>query len=202
MIGDATSLSESGYVGDGVESLLFRLIQAVGVDVEVAQRGIVYLDEIDKLRASGSGSKDMRLGVQQALLKMLEGTIASVPPNGGWRHLAQPGISFDTTNVLFICAGAFVGLEEVVARRLGRGGFGFDRAADPCQGDLLRHVLPEDLQAFGLIPELIGRLPVITPLDALTEDDLARILTQPKDSLVAQYRKLVRFHGADLVVTD
>jgi ATP-dependent Clp protease ATP-binding subunit ClpX len=135
---------------------------------------------------------------------MLEGTVATVPPAGGYKHPMQPGIPFDTTNVLFICGGAFVGLEDIIARRLGRGGFGF-RLADnrPATGDgLLRQVKPEDLEQFGLIPEIIGRLPVIAPLDALGVEDLARILAQPKDSLVAQFRKLVRFHGADLVFTD
>jgi ATP-dependent Clp protease ATP-binding subunit ClpX len=150
-----------------VESLLVRLIHAARGDLEAAQQGIVYIDEIDKIKVGGAGFKDMRLGVQHALLKMLEGTIATVPPAGGWKHPMQPGIPFDTTNVLFICGGAFVGLEEIIARRLGRGGFGFGQMAETSQvTGLLRHVLPEDLEAFGLIPELIGRLPVIAPLDA------------------------------------
>ena len=203
VIADATSLTEAGYVGDDVESLLYRLIQAAGGDIEFAQRGIVYIDEIDKLRMSGTGGKDMRLGVQHALLKMLEGTVATVPPQGGWKHPAQAGVPFDTTNVLFICGGAFAGLDEIVGKRIGRGGFGFGQPVESRQvNDPLRHVLPVDLEHFGLIPELIGRLPLIAPLAPLTVDDLARILTQPKDSLIAQYRKLVQFHGADLVVTD
>ena len=203
VIADATSLTEAGYVGDDVESLLYRLIQAAGGDIEFAQRGIVYIDEIDKLRMSGTGGKDMRLGVQNALLKMLEGTVATVPPQGGWKHPAQPGTPFDTSNVLFICGGAFAGLEEIIGKRLGRGGFGFGQQAETTQvKDPLRHVLPADLEWFGLIPELIGRLPIIAHLAPLSVDDLARILTQPRGSLIAQYRKLVQFHGADLVVTD
>jgi len=203
VIGDATSLTETGYVGDDVESLPYRLLQAAGGDLEDAQRGIVYIDEIDKLRASATIGKDLRLGVQQALLKMLEGTVATVPPLGGWKHPMEPGVPFDTQNVLFICGGAFVGLEEIVGKRQGRGGFGFGQMAENGHaGCLLRHVLPEDLEQFGLIPELIGRLPVIAPLDALGVDDLCRILQQPTNSLVAQYRKLVKFHGADLMFTD
>jgi ATP-dependent Clp protease ATP-binding subunit ClpX len=204
VIGDATSLTESGYVGDDVESLLYRLIPEAGGDLDTAQRGIVYMDEIGKLWTSGAVGKDLRLGVQHALLKMLEGTIATVPPAGGYKHPMQPGIPFDTTNVLFICGGAFVGLEDIIARRLGRGGFG-SQLADNRQatGDRLLHqVKPEDLESFGLIPEIIGRLPVIAPLDALGVEDLARILLAPKDSLIAHYRKLVRFHGADLVFTN
>jgi len=205
VIGDATSLTEAGYVGDDVESLLSRLIQATEGDIEVAQRGIVYIDEIDKIQRSGSGFKDLRQGVQHALLKMLEGTIATVPPQGGYKHPAQPGVPFDTTNVLFICGGAFVGLDDIIAKRLGRGGFGFGQVSENRQvaaDGLVRRVMPEDLEQFGLIPEIIGRLPVIAPLDALGVDDLARILHTPKNSLLNQFRKLVRFHGADLVFTD
>jgi ATP-dependent Clp protease ATP-binding subunit ClpX len=204
-IGDATSLTEAGYVGEDVESLLSNLIQAAEGDIEVAQRGIVYIDEIDKIKTTGSGFKDLRQGVQHALLKMLEGTIATVPPQGGYKYPMQPGIPFDTTNVLFICGGAFVGLEDIIAKRLGRGGFGFGQMSEISQvaaDGLLRQVKPEDLERFGLIPEIIGRLPVIAPLDALGVDDLARILQTPKSSLVQQYRKLVRFHGADLMFTD
>ena len=205
VIGDATSLTEAGYVGDDVESLLAKLIQATEGDIDAAQRGIVYIDEIDKIKTTGSGFKDLRQGVQHALLKMLEGTIATVPPQGGYKHPAQPGVPFDTTNVLFICGGAFVGLEDIIAKRLGRGGFGFDQMSENRQvatDGLLRQVKPEDLEQFGLIPELIGRLPVIAPLDALGVEDLARILQTPKGSLVQQFRKLVRFHGADLMFTD
>jgi ATP-dependent Clp protease ATP-binding subunit ClpX len=205
VIGDATSLTEAGYVGDDVESLLSKLILTAEGDIQVAQRGIVYIDEIDKIQRSGSGYKDMRLGVQHGLLKMLEGTIATVPPQGGYKHPAQPGVPFDTTNVLFICGGAFVGLEDIIAKRLGRGGFGFDQMSENRQvaaGSILRQVKPEDLEQFGLIPEIIGRLPVIAPLDALGVDDLAHILQSTKGSLIQQFRKLVRFHGADLLFTD
>ena len=205
VVGDATSLTEAGYVGDDVESLLARLIQAANGDIGAAQGGIVYIDEIDKIRAGGPGFKDMRLGVQHGLLKILEGCIATVPPLGGYKHPMQPGVPFDTTNVLFICGGAFVGLEEIIAKRLGRSGFGFDQLSEKCQvpsDGLLRLVKPEDLEAFGLIPEIIGRLPVIAPLDALGVDDLVRILQSTKGSLIQQFRKLVRFQGADLVFTD
>jgi len=181
------------------------LIQAAEGDIEIAQRGIVYIDEIDKIQRSGSGFKDMRLGVQQSLLKLIEGSVATVPPQGGYKHPAQPGVPFDTSNVLFICGGAFVGLEEIIGKRLGRGGFGFGQVSENRQvaaDGLLRQVKPEDLEAFGLIPEIIGRLPVIAPLDALGVDDLARILQTPKNSLLNQFRKLVRFHGADLMFTD
>ena len=205
VIGDATSLTEAGYVGDDVESLLSKLILATEGDIDAAQRGIVYIDEIDKIKTTGSGFKDMKLGVQHGLLKLLEGTIATVPPAGGYKHPAQPGVPFDTTNVLFICGGAFVGLEEIITKRLGKNGFGFGQMSENRQvaaDGLLRPVKPEDLEAFGLIPEIIGRLPVIPPLDALGVDDLARILQTPKGSLIQQFRKLVRFHGADLMFTD
>ena len=205
VIGDATSLTEAGYVGDDVESLLSKLILTAEGDIEAAQRGIVYIDEIDMIKTTGSGFKDLRLGVQHALLKLIEGSVATVPPQGGFKHPAQPGIPFDTTNVLFICGGAFVGLEDIIAKRLGRGGFGFGQMSENRQvaaDGLLRQVKPEDLEQFGLIPEIIGRLPVIAPLDALGVNDLARILQTTKGSLVQQFRKLVRFHGADLVFTD
>ncbi len=205
VIGDATSLTEAGYVGDDVESLLSKLILTAEGDMDAAQRGIVYIDEIDKIKAGGSGFKDLRLGVQCALLKMLEGVVATVPPAGGYKHPAQPGVPFDTTNVLFICGGAFVGLEDIIAKRLGKNGFGFGQMSENRQvasDGLIRQVKPEDLEQFGLIPEIIGRLPVIAPLDALGVDDLARILQSTKGSLIQQFRKLVRFHAADLTFTD
>src|SRR5271165_6840445 len=205
VIGDATSLTEAGYVGDDVESLLSKLILATEGDMDAAQRGIVYIDEIDKIRSGGSGFKDLRLGVQHALLKLIEGSVATVPPAGGYKHPAQPGVPFDTSQILFICGGAFVGLEEIIAKRLGRGGFGFSQMSENHQvaaDGLLRQVKPEDLEQFGLIPEIIGRLPVIAPLDALGVEDLARILQSTKGSLIQQFRKLVRFHGADLMFTD
>jgi ATP-dependent Clp protease ATP-binding subunit ClpX len=204
VIGDATSLTEAGYVGDDVESLLSKLILAAEGDLGAAQQGIVYIDEIDKIKTTGLGFKDLRQGVQHALLKMLEGTIATVPPQGGWKHPAQLGIAFDTSQVLFICGGAFVGLEDIIAKRLGRG-FGFGQMPENRQvaaDGLLRQVKPEDLEQFGLIPEMVGRLPVIAPLDALGVEDLIRILQTPKNSLIQQFRKLVKFHGADLMFTD
>jgi ATP-dependent Clp protease ATP-binding subunit ClpX len=206
-VADATTLAEAGYVGEDVESILHKLLLAAGMDVQVAQRGIVYIDEVDKLGGGRvHGAKDLRLGVQHALLKMIEGTVANVPPSGGHRQLAcEPCIPFDTTNVLFMCGGAFFGLEEIVARRLGRRAFGFDQAG-PAGGNEaanpLRHVLPEDVEGFGLIPELIGRLPVIATLDALGVDDLVRILHEPRNSLIGQYRKLVKYRRADLKFTE
>jgi len=205
VIGDATSLTEARYVGDDVESLLSKLIQVAEGDMDAAQRGIVYIDEIDKIKTSGSGFKDLRLGVQHALLKLIEGSVATVPPQGGYKHPQQPGVPFDTSQVLFICGGAFVGLEDIICKRLGRGGFGFEQLSENRQvatDGLLRQVKPEDLEQFGLIPEIIGRLPVIAPLDVLGVDDLARILQTLKNSLIQQFRKLVRFHGADLMFTD
>ena len=203
VIGDTTSLTEAGYVGDDVESLLSRLVQAANGDLNVARGGIVFIDEIDKIHRSGSGFKDLRQGFQHALLRMLEGTIATVAPQGGYKHPMQPGVLLDTTNVLFICGGAFVGLEEIIAKRLGRNSFGFGQMSSQVGTDgLLRQVKPEDLEAFGLNPELVGRLPVIAPLDDLGVDDLVKILHFPKNSLLNQFRKLVRFQGVDLVFTD
>ena len=206
-VADATTLTEAGYVGEDVESILHKLLVAAGMDVQVAQRGIVYIDEIDKLGGGRvHGAKDMRLGVQHALLKMIEGTVANVPPSGSHKQLTcEPCIPFDTTNVLFVCGGAFVGLEEIVARRLGRRAFGFDQAASVVgdeSANPLRHVLPEDVEGFGLIPELIGRLPVIATLDELGVDDLVRILREPKNSLIGQYQKLLKYRQADLRFTE
>jgi ATP-dependent Clp protease ATP-binding subunit ClpX len=177
------------------------------MDVNAAQGGIVYIDEVDKI-ASGRvhGTKDMRLGVQHALLKMIEGSIISVPPSGGYKLVGENCIPFDTSNVLFICGGAFVGLGEIISRRLGRGAsFGFDRATSARSDEVtnpLHQVLLEDVEAFGLIPELLGRLPVIVALDDLGVEELARLLTDPRNALLKQYRKSLRLQGADLEFTD
>ena len=205
-VADVTTLTEAGYIGEDVETILYRLLVAAGMDVQAAQRGIIFLDEVDKLAGGRAfGTKDMRLGVQHALLKLIEGTTCSVPPGGGNRHPLEQCIQFDTTNVLFLCGGAFGGLEEIIARRLGRDTFGFDRPTQERQdgqGSLLGQVLPEDLERYGLIPELLGRLPVIATLDDLGVEDLVRILREPENSLIGQYRKLLAYHGADLEFTD
>jgi len=206
-VADATTLTEAGYVGEDVETVLYKLLLSAGGNVAEARQGIVYLDEIDKLGGGRvHGTKDMRLGVQHALLRMIEGTVASVPPSGGYKVFGESCIPFDTTQVLFICGGAFVGLEEIVARRIGRGAaFGFDQAGSTVGDEAtnpLHHVLPEDLEGFGLIPELLGRLPIIATLDDLGVEDLARILREPTDSLLAQYRKLLKYRGTDLRFTD
>lgn len=204
-ISDATALTEAGYAGKDVESVLLGLLQAANMNVLKAQQGIVYLDEVDKLRRSAHvGAKDLREGAQQALLKMIEGTICHVSPNGGPKHPDQQLIDLDTTNILFVCGGAFVGLEEIIARRLDRGCLGFghgEREQPGLDGDLLRHVQPCDLEAYGMIPEFLGRLPVIATLDDLGVDDLARILEEPHDALLKQYRKLARYRGVDLEFT-
>ena len=210
VLGDATTLTETGYVGDDVESLLVKLYLASGCDFHQAQGGIVFIDEIDKLRKShGNPGIDRDVtgeGVQQALLKMMEGFVSFIPTRLGPSHPEGETIPFDTTDVLFICGGAFPGLEDIIARRLGRqaGGFGFGAvsAERPEERDnLLRHVLPCDLEAFGMIPEFVGRLPVIAALDVLGEEDLVRILSDPKDALLKQFRKLMRLQGADLEFT-
>ena len=182
------------------------MLLAANMDVQAAQGGIVYIDEIDKLGGGRVyGVKDMRLGVQHALLKMIEGTVANVPPSGGLQEVGETCIPVDTSNILFICGGAFVGLDEIVARRQGQGAFGFDQPAQARHDESaspLHHVLPEDVEKFGLIPELLGRLPVIATLDDLGVDDLVRILREPKNSLLAQYRKLLKYRHADLEFTD
>jgi ATP-dependent Clp protease ATP-binding subunit ClpX len=209
-IADATALTEAGYVGEDVENILLKLIQAADFDIKKAETGIIYIDEVDKIARKADNPSITRdvsgEGVQQALLKILEGTVASVPPQGGRKHPHQEFLSIDTTNILFICGGAFAGLDKIIAKRVGKNAVGFGRdissKRDSASAELLAEVMPEDLLNFGLIPEFIGRLPVLSAVHQLKREDLVQILTEPKNALTRQYQRFFNYDSIDLVFTD
>ena len=209
-IADATSLTEAGYVGEDVENILLKIIQAADYDMKRAEVGIIYIDEIDKITRKSENASITRdvsgEGVQQALLKIIEGTVASVPPQGGRKHPHQELIQIDTSNILFICGGAFDGLDKIIETRMDQKSIGFNveiaSRREKNVGEVLKHVLPEDLIKYGLIPEFIGRLPVVVSLDSLDKGALVKILTEPKNSLIKQYRKLFELDGVKLLIDD
>ncbi|MGH3132974.1 MAG: ATP-dependent Clp protease ATP-binding subunit ClpX, partial [Gaiellaceae bacterium] len=209
-IADATALTEAGYVGEDVENILLKLIQAADFDIKKAETGIIYIDEVDKIARKADNPSITRdvsgEGVQQALLKILEGTVASVPPQGGRKHPHQEFLSIDTTNILFICGGAFAGLDKIIERRIGHNTIGFGAEIrsknSEASAEMLTRVMPEDLMAFGLIPEFVGRLPVISAVHQLTREDLVEILTEPKNALVKQYQRFFGYDSIELVFTE